>query len=162
MDPRSHHPDRPLRQSLRLSNHDYASIGAYYVTICAEQREPLFDIPELWTILTDTWHTLPRRFPTITLDAFVIMPDHIHCLLWLAKDTPNAPTLGKVIGAYKSLTTVAWLRHIEATNKNSTGRFWQRNYYEHIIRDNTELEEIRHYICSNPVKPYKPRSEWMP
>lgn len=159
MDQHLQAPESHRRQPLRLPNHDYASIGTYFVTICAEQREPLFEIPELQTILTETWYTLPNRFPTITLDEFVVMPDHIHCLLWLAKDTPDAPTLGKVIGAYKSLTTVAWLRHIEATNMNYPGRFWQRNYYERIIRDNAELEQTRNYILNNPLRTRDARLE---
>jgi putative transposase len=104
-------------------------------------------------------NALPNRFPTMTLDEFVVMPDHVHCLLWLAKDTPDAPTLGKVIGAYKSLTTVAWLRHIEVTNMNIPGRFWQRNYYERIIRDRVELEQTRTYIRNNPLRTRDARIE---
>jgi hypothetical protein len=65
------------RQSLRLPTYDYSSNGAYFVTICLQERQPLLEIPELHTILEDTWNTLPQRFPTVTLDDFIIMPDHV-------------------------------------------------------------------------------------
>lgn len=135
---------------MRLPSHDYASSQIYFVTICAERREPLFEIPELRSILEETWQALPERFPGVTLDEFVIMPDHVHGILWLDGAREDPPTLGKVVGAYKSLTTVAWLRHIEATGIASYGRFWQRNYYERFIRDNQELEQTRQYIRNNP------------
>lgn len=137
---------------MRLAKHDYASRGWYFVTMCVIQREPLFDIPELQTIVRETWYGLSTRFATITLDEFVIIPNHVHGLLWLAKDTPDAPTLGKVIGVYKSLTTVLWLRHLKTTNTMIyPGCFWQSRYYDRIIRDESDLEQTRHYIRNNPL-----------
>jgi putative transposase len=156
-----YNPDRFTRKSLRLPTRNYASAGAYYVTICAEQYEPVFDAPELRTILEDMWFSLPERFPQVTLDEFVIMPDHVHFILWLegttqrTDTTKKAPSLGSVVGAYKSLTTVAWLHHIKTTGMEVSGRLWQENYYERIIR-NDELEATRQYIRNNPTKPKQP------
>ena len=153
--------DQFTRKSLRLPTRDYASAGAYFVTICAEQDEPIFDAPELRTILEDTWFSLPERFPEVTLDEFVIMPDHVHFIPWLESTTQRndttkkAPTLGSVVDAYKSLTTVAWIHHIKATGMEVSGRLWQENYYERIIR-NDELEATRQYIRNNPTKPKQP------
>src|SRR6266853_2730416 len=87
---------KPYRgKSLRLPKHDYSWTGAYFVTMCATTRDPIFEIPPLRAILHETWQALPRRFPGVKLDEFVIMPDHIHSLLWLNGLTQNAPTLGR-------------------------------------------------------------------
>lgn len=144
------------RKSLRLHKHNYVWTAAYFITTCVEGREPLFDIPELHAILEDTWLTLPERFPGITLDEFVIMPDHIHCIVWLDDSVENAPTLGDVMKAYKSLTTVAWLRHIKTMGLQCSGKIWQSRYFDRVIRDTQELEQIRQYIRDNPSKLDRP------
>jgi putative transposase len=83
------------------------------------------------------------------------MPDHVHFIIFLEGNVEKAASLGRVVGIYKSLTTLAWLRHIEATRMERSGRFWQHNYYEHIIHGAEELEKIRQYIRHNPSKPGK-------
>ena len=148
-------PDRSTRytrKSLRLPKHNYGWTGTYFITLRAKEPEPIFEIPELRTILTETWKSLPDRFPNLTLDEFVIMPDHVHFIIGLEGNVENATTLGRVIGAYKSITIVAWLHHIEATGKECLGRFWQRDYFERVIRDANELEQTRQYIRNNPIK----------
>ncbi len=104
---RRFNPDIHHRKSLRFSGRDYSWSGIYYVTICAEYRDPIFEIPELRQILEENWQALPKRFPGVTLDEFIIMPDHVHFILWLDSAREDPPTLGDVVGAYKSLTTVA-------------------------------------------------------
>jgi REP element-mobilizing transposase RayT len=71
------------RKSIRLKTHNYGWSGTYFVTICANRDEPIFEIPELRTILQETWESLPKRFMGVTLDEFVIMPDHVHLILSL-------------------------------------------------------------------------------
>jgi REP element-mobilizing transposase RayT len=149
------------RKSLRLPKHNYAWTAAYFVTTCAEGREPLFDNPELRAILEDAWLARPERFPGITLDEFVIMPDHIHCIVWLDDRVENAPTLGDVMKAYKSLTSVAWLRHIKTTGLECSGKIWQSRYFDRVIRDSQELEQIRQYIRGNPSKLGRPNANKM-
>ena len=122
------------------------------MTIRAIQREPIFEIPELRAILVEAWEALPKRFPNVTLDEFVIMPDHIHFIIGLEGNVEKPPTLGNVVGAYKSLAAVAWLRHIEATGIECSGRIWEHNYFERVIRDTNELEQTRQYIRNNPSK----------
>jgi putative transposase len=143
------------RKSLRMKAHNYSWTGTYFITIRAVQREPIFETPELRAILTETWQTLPERFPGITLDEFVIMPDHIHFIIWIEGNVEKPASLGDVIGAYKSLTAIAWLRHIKATGMECSARIWQHNYHEHAIRDNEELEQKRQYIRDNPIKSKK-------
>jgi REP element-mobilizing transposase RayT len=77
------------RRSLRLPTYNYASPGAYFVTICAEQRECLLDDPVMAGITTDVWHVLPGWFPSIELDEFVVMPNHVHLIVWI-RPSPNA------------------------------------------------------------------------
>ena len=124
------------------------------------------------------WERLPGRFPGIETDAFVVMPNHIHGILVIDEpvgaspvDAPNggrptgtrattrvAPTLGpstlgNVVGAYKSLTTVAYIRGIRTLAwAPFKRRLWQRNYYEHIVRDDESLDRIRQYILDNPAQ----------
>ncbi len=136
----------------KVAHHNYRWTGTYFVTLHAAEPGSIFDIPELRAILTKEWEALPKRFPNATLDEFVIMPDHVHFILRLEGNVENAPTLGRVIGAYKSLTTVVWLRHIQANNMECSARLWQRDYFEHVIRDAQELEQKRHYIRNNPIK----------
>lgn len=83
------------------------------------------------------------------------MPNHVHFIVRLEGNIEKAATLGRVIGAYKSLTAVAWLHHIEtlgSTGIELPGHIWQRNYYDHIIRDALELEQKRKYIRDNPTR----------
>ena len=138
--------------SLRLPKHDYSWTSAYFVTVCAMTRDPIFEIPQLHAILQETWNALPGRFPGVTLDEFVIMPDHIHGLLWLNGLVPNPPPLGRVIGAYKSITAVAWFNHCKSSDINGGGSFWLSRFHERVMRDGNEVAYYRHYIRHNPEK----------
>jgi len=77
-DPQKHH-----RRSIRLKGYDYSSPGAYFVTICTKERECVLDDPVVTGIITDVWHALPGWFPTIGLDEFVVMPNHVHFIVWI-------------------------------------------------------------------------------
>src|SRR5713101_1843553 len=83
IDHSKYNPDRFKRKSIRLPDRDYAAKSAYFITIRSDQHQTLFEIPELRNILQETWKGLPKRFPSVSLDEFVIMPDHIHFILWL-------------------------------------------------------------------------------
>ncbi len=89
--------------------------------------------PTIRTIMEETWNALPQRFPGIALDEFVMMPDHIHFILWLHPGETSHPTLGDVVGSCMD-------------------QFWQRDFYDHVIRDETDLEQKRTYIRDNPSK----------
>ncbi len=152
MDKKTFDPARYRRRTVRLPKHDYTWTGAYFVTIRSEQHEPVFNIPELRVLLVDTWQALPKRFPGIILDEFVVMPDHVHFILWLDGTRENAPSLGSIVGAYKSITTVQWLNYLKAKDTTWPGHLWQRDYYERVIRDTPELEQKREYIRNNPIR----------
>jgi putative transposase len=154
MGQRQYNPDRYTRKSIRLAGRDYSAAGAYFVTIPALPSYQFFEIPKLRYILLDVWHALPERFPQVTLDEFVIMPDHIHFILWL-DGTQKDVTLGNIVGAYKSITTVQWLQHLKSVGKDMhyPCRIWQKGYFERVVRTD-ELEQTRLYIRDNPKKPY--------
>ena len=145
-------PKLPIRRSLRLPSYDYSSNGAYFITICQQDRQPIFKQPELAKILEETWNALPQRFSSVTLDLFIIMPDHIHFILWLRPNKESHPALGNVVGAYKSLTARAALKHLRMREQWSANHFWQRDYYEHIVRNEEDLNLTREYIVNNPLK----------
>ena len=143
-------PFRYKRRSIRLKGHNYGWSASYFVTICVKPREPFFTIPKLRAILEATWKHLPQRFEGLTLDEFVIMPDHIHFILHLEGNVAQPTTLGKVVGAYKSLALHHWWAAIESKDPDAPGLFWHRGYHEHLIRDQQELEQKRQYIRDNP------------
>ena len=153
MDHRSFDPKTYTRRnSNRLPSYDYRSSGAYFITICTEKRQQVLEIPLIRTALLETWQQLPQRFPAVRIDAFVIMPDHVHGILWLDGTVKGAPTLGRVIGAFKAWVTIAWRNYHREANKLCLTHLWQRDYYEHVIRNDDDLNLKREYILNNPLK----------
>ena len=143
---------RNKRQSTRLPNHNYGWTGTYFITIRAKQFQPVFEIPELRAIVQETWEALPARYPGLTPDEFVIMPDHIHFIIHLEGNVEKPATLGQIVGAFKSIIVVRWIDHIKATGMECSGLIWQPRYFDRIIRDTNELEKTRQYIRNNPLK----------
>jgi REP element-mobilizing transposase RayT len=178
------------RRSIRLPGFDYSSARAYFVTLCTQNRVCLLGDPIISEIIRDAWQALPFWFPTITLDEFVIMPNHIHFVVWLGvgaglapvpQTIPDAsksgagaspaptwnipictkpndhPALGDVVGAFKSLVFKTYLDWIRKNDLSRQAKFWQRNYYEHIVRNERELQQICFYIQQNQLNWEKDR-----
>jgi putative transposase len=170
--------DVPCRQSLRLKSYSYASQGAYIVTVRTQERRSILCevlphgeliLNSVGRMVLDQWEKLPDRFPNIELDAFIVMLNHIHAVIWIvgaplvgalddektiSNQTParDAPTLGNIVGALKSLTTVEYIRGVRQLGwRPFQKRLWQRNYFEHVIRDEKALDRIREYIQGNPA-----------
>lgn len=165
-DPQKHH-----RRSIRLKGYDYTQAGAYFVTICAYQRLHVFGevingemvMNETGKIARDEWFKTAELRPYVELyeDEFVIMPNHGHGIIWIVgARRRRAPTdvvekFGKpvkgsiptIVRAYKSAVTYA----VNGAPNMRGAVLWQRNYYEHIIRNNRELNNIRWYIVNNPL-----------
>ncbi len=144
--------DLPKRRSVRLPDHNYSWTASYFVTIRAAHHQPVFEMSELRTMLQETWTALPERFPCVSLDEFIIMPDHVHGILRFNVTDNKAPSLGQVMGAYKSITTVTWFNYLKTHTISWSGLLWQGNYHEHVIRDVQDLEEKRRYIRENPQR----------
>ena len=155
-------PARHQRHSIRLPHYDYAQAGAYFITIVTYQRELLFDDPALRKIIETFWQRLPQHMPRVKLDIFIVMPNHLHGILWLIDAGLGAPardsiastqphllpgSLGAIVGNFKSITT----RRINQVRKTSGQPVWQRNYYEHIIRHDKEVNAVRQYVNDNPA-----------
>lgn len=142
------------RRSIRLPQYDYAQAGAYFVTMLVHDRQPLLGeiladhvkVSAAGKIVQQCWTDLPRHYANMETLAFVIMPDHVHGLILLKEDQGPRVKLGEIIRAFKSFSA----RRINLM-RNSQGRpVWHRNYYEHIIRTEAEMDQIFTYIEDNP------------
>jgi putative transposase len=152
------------RRTIRLPTWDYSGDGVYFVTICTTQQLPLFgDIVNsvmrlngFGTIVTDSWRWLASQYPYVTLDEWCLMPSHLHGILILTgrggsrtaptvTETPPRKPLGRLIGAFKTVST----KHINQLRRTPGAVVWQRNFWERVIRDCTEMDEIRSYIRNN-------------
>lgn len=149
--------------NLRLEHFDYTFPGPYFVTICLHVRIPRFgtihhgllELNDAGKMVEATWQALPAKFPSIMLDAFVAMPDHIHGLLTLhdGAGTDATPHLSTVMQVFKSITNT---RYIAGVKAGIWPRFekhlWQPNYQDHIIRGERDFETKRRYIEGNPAR----------
>jgi len=138
----------PERKSPRLREYDYATAGAYFVTACLRDRACLLGSVEademrlsrLGRIVEHCWLEVPVHFLAVALDAFVVMPNHIHGILWLSR-AGHAPPLHRVVGSFKS-----------AASRAAQRRLWQRSFYDRVIRDDEERRALREYVEENPVR----------
>lgn len=155
------------RKNIRLSGYNYSQSGAYFITICTEDRakiladirrgdscgRPSTHLTELGEIAENTIYSTEQSY-NIQIDKYVIMPNHIHFIMLLPNNKATArvaPTVGTIIGAYKSLISNQWLKVCKRNNQ-IMGQLWQRNYYDHIIRNEQEYQQIWQYIDDNPIK----------
>ncbi len=168
-DPNKHH-----RRSIRLAGYDYAQVGAYFVTICSQDRACLFGevvagdmrLNDAGQMIEKWWLELNHKFPTIETDVYVVMPNHFHGIAITAEnvgaDLCVGPGIqGAHIGAplptvvqwFKTMTTNEYIRGVKKFGWLPFRSYlWQRNYYEHIIRDEISLNCIRQYIIDNPAQ----------
>lgn len=158
------------RKSQRLPQYDYTGVGAYFVTICVKDRLPLLgkvigeevEISVAGKAVSTVWFDLTFHYSPIELDEFIVMPNHIHGIIWIRSESPHAksvgaglrpaptkirPGLSEVVRAFKSFSA-------RDVNKvlGTSGSFWQRGYYDHIIRDDEDLYQHPSYVIYNPLK----------
>jgi putative transposase len=171
--------DKYHRRSIRLKEYDYAQCGTYFVTICTQHRECLFgdivdggmQLNEFGEIVRDEClKGIQEHFNNVSLDEYMVMPNHVHKIIIINSncrgevaspslktrnpltkggETPPLchPTLGQIVAYYKYQST-KYINHI----RNHPGMpVWQRNYYEHVIRNESEFHRIREYIINNPL-----------
>jgi len=142
--------EHPQRKKIRIGEYDYSQCGAYFVTICTQNRRPI-----LSNIVGDDAHIVPKRYGQIAekylknaaeIEKYVIMPDHIHMLIRLEeqgaeKRSPQASRIASIVRSIKTLTT-----------KEIGEPIFQRSYYDHVIRNQRDYNEIWEYIENNPRK----------
>jgi putative transposase len=164
-DPKKHH-----RRSTRLRNFDYSQAGAYFVTIVTHERTCVFgkilneemSLSDVGRVLQSVWYDLPKHYPRVGCDAFVIMPNHIHGVLILTdvlsrgagnvgaglKPAPTGHGLPEIVRAFKTFSA----RRINEMRGTRGISVWQRNYFEHVVRNEAELLRIREYVVNNPLQ----------
>ncbi len=167
----------PNRQSIRKTGWDYTSAGYYFVTINTRKGRSLFGtvvngrmvLNEAGRLAEQCWRDIPTHFPSVGMDEFVVMPNHLHGVLRLQKSgapspgephfgKPQAGSLGTIVGAYKAAVTREIQRRtgLEFQARSSepvaagASALWHRNYWDVIVRDETALDKIRNYIRFNP------------
>ncbi len=181
-DPKIHH-----RRSIRLQGYDYSQNGAYFITLCAQDRKPIFgkivngemQLSPFGIIVRDEWLRTSEMRKNIEMDEFVVMPNHFHGIIviddrgWssLIESTgtlqraptekaptreqfgkPTSNTIPTIIRGFKAAVTKQINTiQINAGVYNMPERIWQKNYYEHVIRNEISLNKIREYIMSNPL-----------
>jgi len=153
------HMELPKRKPNRLTEYDYSTPNAYFITVCTENRRNLFwkdageiaDCPEnapltsLGMIVRQSIHDIPKHYPAITVDHAVIMSNHIHLLLQINTDIDGrpmaAPTISMVINQTKGVIS-----------KKAGFSVWQKGFYDHVIRNDNDYRDIWNYIEGNPSK----------
>lgn len=159
------------RKSIRMPSYDYSFPGEYFITICTNKQLDKFGeviegkliLNNIGEIVYKFWFEIPKHFANVELDEFVVMPNHFHGIIFLkgmCRGEVSSPqvrqgkgilplqTLGQVVAFYKYQTT----KLINEIRNKPGLSFWQRNYYERVIRNDDELNRIREYIIYNPLK----------
>ena len=166
---------RRNRRSIRLKGYDYSQAGAYFVTICTQGRACLFGdvvdgemrLNEYGKIVWDEWYKTAAVRPYMRLDeyGFVVMPNHVHAIVWIVDDDmvgarrrraltreefgrPISGSLPTIVRAFKSAVT----KRINEYRRTPGLPVWQRNYWEHVVRNERALNAIRRYIVENPLR----------
>ncbi|MCK4401163.1 transposase [bacterium] len=167
----------PTRKPIRLKKYDYSTTGYYYVTICTRNRENIFgkhkntvgaplacarnqntcariELSIIGEIINRQWNDIKNQYDNVELDQYIIMPNHIHSILIINKreGASPSPTIPQIIRSFKSKSALEYVKYINDNNLNISGKIWQRSFYDHIIRNDKSLQEIREYISNNPLK----------
>jgi putative transposase len=144
----------PTRKQLRLQNFDYSQAGAYFVTICSFNKKCIFGditgdqahLNSLGSLVTETWKELTDIYPFVSLDSWVLMPNHFHGVIWLNDDNPGE-SLSSIITTFKAVSA-----RRARTVLNRSLYLWQKGFYERIVRNQKDLFRIRQYIKDNPAQ----------
>ena len=206
-----YNPEIHHRRSIRLKGYDYSQAGAYFITLCTQNREHLFGrIENGIMILNDAgrmvetvWNEIPQYYCGFYVHEKVVMPDHFHGIIEITEDETlftgqiqgndnefsghvqghaptndnsssgqvqgndnessghaqgHAPTFKKmslpdIVHRFKTLTTTKYIKGVKNSGwKSFPGKLWQRNYYEHIVRNESDFNRIQEYIRNNPLK----------
>ena len=149
----------PKRKKNRLEKFDYSSCGAYFITICTLKKQNYFwenvgaiiDRPQSVTlsvfgkVVDAAIQNIVHVYPELSIDGYVIMPNHIHLLLRIcAEDNGRplvAPTISRIIKQLKGVVT-----------KQVGEELWQKSFHDHVIRNNSDYEEHLRYVYENPMK----------
>jgi putative transposase len=163
-------PEKHHRRSIRLKDYDYSEAGGYFPTICSFKRNCIFGevingemhLNKIGRVVKEQWMKSVYIRKEIISDEFIIMPKHVHDIAMITESDvgatdrsllrqtngPEPRSIGSLIARFKSSAT----KRINKMLGTPGLHVWQRNYYEHIIRDEKDLQKIREYIVHNPLK----------
>lgn len=151
-DPNIHH-----RKTIRLKDFDYSQPGAYFITTNIQDRKRILGqilngqvvLSDIGRIIENVWKNLPAHYQSIDLDDFCVMPDHFHGIIVIKDmEMEKHQSLPEIVRGFKTYSS----REAHKFGEFTGYAFWQRNYYEHVIRDEDELNRIRQYIFDNPLR----------
>ena len=163
--PKIHH-----RESMRLKNYNYSQDGYYFTTICTKNKIECFGeiidgkmvLNECGKIVEKCWLEIPKHFPDVLLDEYIVMSNHIHGIVAIENQDPvvvGNENFRSLLGWYgaksRSLSSIIRGFKIGVTkwcHQNNYDSIWQKSFYDHIIRNEKSLDEIRKYIVENPLK----------
>ncbi len=145
----------PVRKTNRLEQYDYSSPGYYFITVCTRERKPILgqvtksDETRQATVLLSSLGTLTEQallristvYPGVSVEKYVIMPNHFHVILAFSSNASNLPNLSRVIQQTK-----------RRVSKEAGVPVWQAHFYEHVIRNESDFQETWKYIDNNPTK----------
>lgn len=155
----------PIRKNLRLPQYDYAQNGAYFITICTHEKRcilseirrggpcgrPELRLTPLGALAVSVFTEMEQKYG-VRIPAWVMMPNHVHFMLIQERAAARAaPTVSAVVGAYKSIVAVRWLKRCKAQGV-SEEKLWQRGFYDHVIRDARDYEARLQYMEGNPAR----------
>lgn len=153
----------PGRRSIRLRHYDYSQPGYYFITICCQNKVSLFGsissgeikLNAAGNIIAKWYYKLESKFTAIKCHDVVIMPNHFHCVIEIISNEGGHadPPLPVIIQWFKTMTTNDYIKGVKNNGwATFDRRLWQRNYYEHVIRNEESYSAIAEYIQTNPAK----------
>lgn len=149
----------PQRKRIRLRDYDYSDNGVYFITVCTKERQKILShvdvgatigrppkvvLTDCGRIVEEMIQEIPHRYPMIAVDNYVIMPNHVHLLLFVYRTSGRpmvAPTISRVINQFKG-----------AVSKRAGKSIWQTSFYDHIIRSENDYRSVWEYIDMNPAR----------
>ena len=150
----------PKRKSTRLKNFDYSSTGAYFVTICTKDRKMLFAPVGADSIsarmIERTFLETIEKYNGVDSPIYVVMPNHFHAIITISRaDIESAPTLSEIVQSFKRYSTIEYTKMVKkGILPPFDKQIWQRSFYDHIIRNRDDYNEVFKYIYENPIRWY--------
>lgn len=148
----------PKRKRLRLQNFDYSTSGAYFITICTKDRENLFGPVGADSIsarmIEKTFLEIIDKYNGVDSPIYVVMPNHFHAIITILRaDMESAPTLSEIVQSFKRYSTIEYTKMVkEGILPPFNKQIWQRSFYDHVIRNQHDYENIVKYIYENPMR----------
>lgn len=139
------------RKRMRLRDFDYSSEGAYFLTLCLQKKLSLFENHRAKEMVEKWIVEIENKYENVTVDCYVVMEDHVHLILFITEG--NQISLSEIMKWFKTMTTNEYIRGVrDRVYEPFEKKLWQRSFYDHIIRNDEDLNEKREYVMNNPAK----------